>query len=63
MEDTDQERPSLARRAGGIVILGIAAYLLLRVVLHVIVGLAASVLWAVVAVAAIVGIIWAIRQL
>jgi hypothetical protein len=59
----DAAGPSLARRAIAIVILAVAAYLILKVVLHVIVGLVASVLWAVIAVAAIVGLVWALRNL
>lgn len=52
-------RPSLLRRAGAVLILAIAAFLLLKVILHVIMG----VVWIVVAVVAVVGIFWAIRQL
>jgi uncharacterized membrane protein YccC len=55
----ESPRPSLLRRAGAVLILAIAAFLLLKVILHVIMG----VVWIVVAVVAVVGIFWAIRQL
>jgi hypothetical protein len=55
----ESPRPSLLRRAGAVLILAIAAFLLLKVILHVIMG----VVWIVVAVVAVVGILWAIRQL
>ncbi len=62
MHPEQAPRTSLARRAGAVAIIGIAAYLLLKVVLHVIVGIFASVLWAVVAIVAIGAVIWAMRQ-
>jgi hypothetical protein len=55
----ESPRPSILRRVGAVLILAIAAFLLLKVILHVILG----VVWIVVAVVAVVGIIWAIRQL
>jgi uncharacterized membrane protein YccC len=58
-ESVEEPRPSLLRRAGAVLILAIAAFLLLKVILHVIMG----VVWIVVAVVAIGGIFWAIRQL
>jgi hypothetical protein len=54
---------SLARRAGGVAVLGLAAYLLLKVVFHVVVGIISGVLWALVAIAAVVAVVWALRQL
>jgi hypothetical protein len=61
MQD-DAPRTSLTRRAGAVAIVALAAYLLLKVVLHVIVGVVSSVLWAVVAIAAVVALVWASRQ-
>ncbi len=62
MHPEEAPRRSLTRRAVAVAIMGIAAYLLLKVVLHAIVGIFASVLWAVVAIVAIGAVIWAIRQ-
>ena len=56
MENTG---PSLARRALAVVILAVAAWLLLKIVI----GIIASVAWIVVAVIAVVGILWAINTL
>ena len=51
--------PSLAKRAVAVVVLAIAAWLLLKVVI----GIIASVAWIVVAVVAVVGILWAVNTL
>ena len=59
MEDTKAKGPSLARRAIAVVVLAIAAWLLLKIVI----GLIASVAWIVVAVIAVVGVLWAINTL
>ena len=59
MEETKAKGPSLARRALAVVILAAAAYLLLKIVI----GIIASVAWIVVAVVAVVGILWAINTL
>lgn len=59
----DAPRPSLARRAVAVVIVCVAAYLILKLAVHLIVGIFASILWAVVAVVVIIGLIWALRQL
>ncbi len=56
MENT---RPSLARRALAVVILALAAYFLLKIVI----GIIASVAWIVVAVVAVIGILWAVNTL
>jgi hypothetical protein len=57
MEET--KGPTLARRALAVVILAVAAWLLLKIVI----GIVASVAWIVVAVVAVVGILWAINTL
>ena len=54
-----QTSPSLAKRAIAVVVLAIAAWLLLKVVI----GIIASVAWIVVAVVAVVGILWAVNTL
>ena len=59
MEDTQAKGPSLARRAIAVVVLAIAAWLLLKIVI----GIIASVAWIVVAVIAVVGVLWAINTL
>jgi len=56
MEET---RPSLARRAVAVLILAVAAWLLLKVVI----GIIASVAWIVMAVVAVVGVLWAFNTL
>ena len=57
MEET--KGPTLLRRALAVVILAVAAWLLLKIVI----GLIASVAWIVVAVIAVVGILWAVNTL
>jgi hypothetical protein len=56
MEET---RPSLARRGVALLILVVATWLLLKVVI----GIIASVAWIVVAVIAVVGVLWAMNTL
>jgi hypothetical protein len=51
--------PSLARRALAVVVLGVVAWLLLKVVI----GLIATVAWIVVAVIAVIGVLWALNTL
>jgi len=58
MEDTKQG-PSLVRRAIAVLVLAVAAWLLLKIVI----GIIASVAWIVVAVIAVVGVLWAINTL
>jgi hypothetical protein len=57
--DMEKTGSSLARRALAVVILGVAAWLLLKVVI----GLIATVAWIVVAVIAVVGVLWALNTL
>jgi hypothetical protein len=59
MEKTEKTGPSLARRALAVVVLGVVAWLLLKVVI----GLIATVAWIVVAVIAVVGVLWALNTL
>ena len=51
--------PSLARRALAVLILALAAYVLLKIVI----GIVASLAWIVVAIVAVVGVLWAINTL
>jgi hypothetical protein len=59
MEKTEKTGPSLARRALAVVVLGVVAWLLLKVVI----GLIATVAWIVVAVIAVIGVLWALNTL
>ncbi|HVE69300.1 MAG TPA: hypothetical protein VNB64_12035 [Solirubrobacteraceae bacterium] len=59
MEETKAKGPSLVRRALAVVILAVAAWLLLKIAI----GIIASVAWIVVAVIAVVGVIWAVNTL
>ncbi|MDX6648971.1 MAG: hypothetical protein QOJ97_922 [Solirubrobacteraceae bacterium] len=59
MEKTEKTGPSLARRALAVVVLGVVAWLLLKVVLSVV----AAVAWVVVAVIAVIGVLWALKTL
>lgn len=56
MEET---RPSLARRALAVVILALVAWILIKVVI----GIVAAVFWIVLAVVAVVAVLWAINTL
>ncbi|MDX6670168.1 MAG: hypothetical protein QOI91_531 [Solirubrobacteraceae bacterium] len=59
MEKTEKTGPSLARRALAVIVLGVVAYLLLKVVI----GIIATVAWIVVAVIAVIGVLWALNTL
>jgi hypothetical protein len=56
MEET---RPSLARRALAVVVLALVAWILIKVVI----GIVAAVFWIVLAVVAVVAVLWAINTL
>jgi uncharacterized membrane protein YccC len=55
----EEARPSLARRALAILVLAIAGWILLKFVIHLILGLAT----AIVIVLALVAVIWALRTI
>jgi hypothetical protein len=57
--EAQESRPSLARRGLAVLILVVAAYVLLKIVI----GIVAAVSWVVVAVIAVVGVLWAINTL
>lgn len=57
--DESESKPSLLSRLVAIVVLGVAAWLLLKVVIGVVVAVA----WTVAAIVAVIAIIWAIRTL
>jgi hypothetical protein len=57
--EAEKTGPSLGKRALAVVVLAIAAWLLLKVVIGIIAGVA----WIVIAVIAVVGVIWAINTL
>jgi fatty acid desaturase len=59
MEKTEKTGSSLGRKALAVLILALAAWLLLKVVLSVIAGIA----WIVVAVIVVAGVLWAINTL
>jgi hypothetical protein len=56
MEET---RPSLARRALAVVVLALVAWILIKLVI----GIVAAVFWIVLAVVAVVAVLWAINTL
>jgi hypothetical protein len=56
---SDSAGPSLAARVLAVIVLAIAAWVILKVVI----GILTFVVWVVVAVAAVVGIAWAVRTL
>jgi uncharacterized membrane protein YccC len=57
--EAEKTGPSLAKRALAVLVLAIAAWLLLKVIIGIIAGVA----WIVIAVIAVVGVIWAINTL
>jgi hypothetical protein len=57
--EAEKTGPSLGKRALAVLVLAIAAWLLLKVVIGIIAGVA----WIVIAVIAVVGVIWAINTL
>jgi hypothetical protein len=57
--EAEKTGTSLGKRALAVVVLAIAAWLLLKIVI----GIIASVAWIVVAVIAVVGVLWAINTL
>jgi hypothetical protein len=57
--ETEKKGASLGRKAIAVVILAIAAWLLLKVVI----GLIAGIAWIVVAVIVVAGVLWAINTL
>jgi hypothetical protein len=56
---SESSKPSLASRAIAVVVLAVAAWLLLKVVIGVVVAVA----WTVAAIVAVVAVFWAIRTL
>ena len=56
---TESSKPSLASRAIAVVVLAVAAWLLLKVVIGVVVAVA----WTVAAIVAVIAVFWAIRTL
>jgi hypothetical protein len=59
MEKTEKSGSSLGRKAVAILVLAVAAWLLLKVVI----GLIAGIAWIVVAVVLVAGVLWAINTL
>jgi hypothetical protein len=59
MEKTEKTGASLGRKAVAVLILALAAWLLLKVVI----GLIAGIAWIVVAAVVVAGVIWAINTL
>jgi hypothetical protein len=59
MEQEAEPRPSLARRALAVLVLAIAGWILLKIVIGVLAGVATIV----VVIAAILAVIWAMRSL
>ncbi len=55
----EHTRPSLAKRALAIVVLALVAWILIKIVI----GIVAAVFWVVVAVLAVVAVLWAINTL
>ena len=56
---SESSKPSLASRAIAVVVLAVAAWLLLKVVIGVVVAVA----WTVAAIVAVIAVFWAIRTL
>jgi hypothetical protein len=59
MKNTEKTGPSLGRKAIAVVVLAVAAWLLLKIVI----GLIAGIAWIVVAVIVVGGVLWAINTL
>jgi Flp pilus assembly protein TadB len=59
MEKTEKTGSSLGRKAVAVLVLALAAWLLLKVVI----GLIAGIAWIVVAVVVVAGVIWAVNTL
>ena len=59
MENTEKSGPSFGARVLAVVVLAIGAWILFKVVI----GIVAAVAWFVVAIVAIIAVIWAVRTL
>jgi hypothetical protein len=63
MESAEADRPSLLRRALGVLVLVAAVALILKIAVHAIVGIATTIFWGVAVLAAVLAIVWALRVL
>ena len=59
MENTEKSGPSFGARVLAAIVLALAAYVLFKVII----GVVAAIAWFIVAVVAIIAVIWAVRTL